>query len=190
LPYDDLVKADFSIYLGNYLVQGDQWGEYLYLVLNGAITSELREILDNHPQKVSESDGIYTFAITDKDKETIVSPFLKGKYSEIDRDYVAKNFPNKEYIGTNQHGRPVYKPLVNYKILTKDPSLKEWWEEKYGLALPEGAEVWSRPEPEDEIMYYPKHDAIKPENKPARVGPSISGDNGERGNTGEEASGL
>ena len=142
------------------------------------MSETLIEQISSHPQIVSQNneEGLYIFSISDKDKESIIKPFLNGKYSEIDRDYVAKNFPQKEYVGKNSHGRPIYKDLINYKILNKDQGLRDWWEEKYGLALPENAEVWSRPEPKDEIMFYPDDNEVVPENKPAASSPDVLGD--------------
>ena len=41
---------------------------------------------------------------------------------------------------------------TNYKILTKDPSLKEYWEERIGCSLPDDAEYWPKPEKDEEIF--------------------------------------
>ena len=88
-------------------------------------------------------------------KNTIIVPFLKGKYSEIDRDYVTKYFKQQEFVGYDSWGYPQYRELINYKVLTKSPDLKEYWEKRLDVELDPDAEVWSRPEEENEILNYP-----------------------------------
>lgn len=39
-------------------------------------------------------------------------------------------------------------------ILNKDPQLREYWEQTLDAVLPEDAEVWSRPEKEEEVKNY------------------------------------
>ena len=82
--------------------------------------------------------------------EGIVKQFLKGKYSRIDRDYVAENFPKIEIIDGN------YYYTNNWKILTQHESLKRYWEAEIDAELPEDAEVWSRPIKNDEIRSFDK----------------------------------
>jgi len=43
---------------------------------------------------------------------------------------------------------------MNYKILTRHESVKKRWEERLNVTLPDGAEVWSKPEKEKEILNY------------------------------------
>ncbi len=89
---------------------------------------------------------MFIFEPDQKTKETILQPFSKGEYSKIDRDYVEKYYnytlPDKT--------RP-----INYLILTKDYSLKIYWEERIGLSIGD-QEVWDRPKPEDEIYSFIK----------------------------------
>lgn len=65
------------------------------------------------------------FTFTDFAKSSIVRPFIQGKYSLIDRDYVDKYFKNGLPESEN----------VNYQVLTKSPILKKYWE--YVLSIPE-----------------------------------------------------
>jgi hypothetical protein len=106
----------------------------------------------------------YIWELTDTEKEKIVHPFLEGKYSLIDREYVTNNFPEKEFIGFDVFGKPQYKTLTNWKILTKSPELRNWQEERLGVSLPEDAEVWAKPEKKEEIFnYVEKNPGEKPE---------------------------
>lgn len=52
----------------------------------------------------------------------VVIPFLNGKYSQIDREYVEKFFSKK--VIDEHTGKPVDAP--NYRILTKDPSVLDY----------------------------------------------------------------
>ena len=106
--------------------------------------------------RVSENEIGFIWTLTDEQKSTIVAPFLEGKYSKIDREYVSKHFPEKEFTGFDVFNAPQYKFLVNYKILTKSQELKNWWEERLNCSLPEDAEVWSKPEKKNEIFAYVK----------------------------------
>ncbi len=104
--------------------------------------------------RVNDNEIGFIWTLTEDQKSTIVAPFLEGKYSKIDRDYVSKNFPEKEFTGFDVFNAPQYKFLVNYKILTKSQELKNWWEERLNCSLPEDAEVWSKPDKKNEIFNY------------------------------------
>lgn len=65
-------------------------------------------------------------------KETIIKPFIKGKYSIIDRDYVKNKF--QEFLTDGS-------PSINYLILTKSPIMRESIERGIGCSLPDDAEV-------------------------------------------------
>lgn len=148
-----------STYLGHIDYEGaDNWGDYLYLELDPEeITNEVKKELRNHILYVTEFDGeesrFFVYKLTDKQKITIVMPFLSGKYSQIDREYVAKYFPKYTRQGTISN---------NWRILVKDewerpdyiPSLRQYWEDKIGCNLPEDAELWSRPMKRDEVYNY------------------------------------
>jgi len=86
------------------------------------------------------------FDIPAEAKQTIVAPFLLGKYSLIDRKYAEEKF-NK----LNDKGETV----GNYLILTKDPRVLDYWLHVRDLYIPEDQEVWSKPEKEFEIYNYP-----------------------------------
>ena len=84
-------------------------------------------------------------------KEEIVDPFLKGKYSEIDRTYVRSHF--KQVIMNGYEG--IFSK--NWMVLNKSPHLKREWESILGVELPEDAEVWSRPTKNEEVYNYKQY---------------------------------
>lgn len=157
--YDEITCS----YLGHVGYEGlDTWGKYFYLEydlvdLDDKDIDELRE----HPQYKIEFDTeastvIFVFEVTSEQYENIVKPFLEGKYSEIDKKYVASHF--------KKH-KPNGEVSMNWRILCKDDwdipgnlqTLQEYWEELIGIPLPPNAEVWSRPEKRDEIYGYDEY---------------------------------
>ncbi len=135
--------------MGNVEYEGNAgWGNYFYIMLKNDAPDSLKELLKAHRQYVhqyspEEGKTMFVFKITSEQYITIVEPFLRGKYSEIDRDYVRLRFPR---ISDGQLS-------TNYLILTKDPILKAYWEsdEKIGMSLPDNAEVWSKAKRQDEV---------------------------------------
>jgi hypothetical protein len=89
----------------------------------------------------TEDVFVYVFNITDAQHESVVKPFLEGKYSEVDRTYVEKYFPSV----------PSHHLYTNRLIFDKDDKVKRMWEKKLDVELPKGAEVWSKPQPKNEI---------------------------------------
>lgn len=143
--YDSIKNS----YLGNIEYEGEiNWGDYLYLELKENVEVDLLATLRKHrwyEDELHQHEAIiFVFKIPKKEKTKIVDPFLKGKYSEIDKDYVDKNFNFKI------NGRL----SINYRICNKDEAIRAYWENKIGLPLPENAEVWSKPEERDEIYGY------------------------------------
>jgi hypothetical protein len=104
--------------------------------MKAEITPELDKELEAHPlhSKTLELDDgtfLFEFTIPEESIEGVVKPFLEGRYSKIDRTFVEKHFPDDAFSDTH----------VNRRILDKDPSLREYWESKLGISLPEDAEV-------------------------------------------------
>jgi hypothetical protein len=144
LPY--LNKNGFKdSYLGDSEYTGtNEWGENLFLrfhtdliqdtLENTLMSSE--EFITSYASGENAEYTIFVFDLDDQIRETIIKPFLDGKYSEIDRVYVKNNFP-KYVKGSN--GR--LKNSRNYKILHKDPKLAEQWEERLGVTFTEEMEV-------------------------------------------------
>jgi len=103
-------------------------------------------------------DQVYVFTISEEDREKVVKPFMEGKYSQIDRAYVDKYFP----------AIPSHKLYGNRLVLDRSKVFKQMWEEKIGVELPEDAEVWSRPTPQNETYYGDKL------SEPFSKGPSMA----------------
>ena len=161
LPVGILLTNGFqSAYLGDETTNPGVWGEYLYLTFDKhELTQELIEELKDHgllnktyQSILDDSIQVYRFDIDEEDSESIVQPFIKGKYSEINREYVKENFYT--FVHSESQGKIAHKPIMNYLILTKDDKLREYWEDRLGCELPENAEIWSLPEKVDEIYGY------------------------------------
>jgi hypothetical protein len=88
-----------------------------------------------------EGDTLYVFTLSEQEIEKIVKPFTEGRYSDIDRDYVVKHFPNI----------PGHRLYGNRLVLDKSPILKRLIEDELGTKLPKNAEVWSKPNIKDEL---------------------------------------
>lgn len=146
--YSSLINT----YLGNVEYEGDDsWGNYIYLELKRDTPGYLIRHLRNHSWFINEYDPttesiIVVMEPDDDVKKKIIEPFLQGKYSKIDKDYVNKYFNYVYPDGT----RP-----INWLILNKDKSLWNYWENKIN-GLPKDAEVWSAPRKIDEIYRYEK----------------------------------
>lgn len=109
---------------------------------------------ENFERKYLTSKGYtaYVFKVYEPYKESVVSHFLDGRYSQIDRDYVEKHFPKTSTRLT-----------VNRQVLDKSPVLRKMWERKLDVTLPPEAEVWSKPRLEVEIHGYAvSDDGIEP----------------------------
>jgi len=78
-------------------------------------------------------DHHFVFTIPDNIKERVVTPFLNGKYSEIDEDYKNNGYFPK-YLTNGEIN-------TNYQILNKSKDLKKVWEYLIDITLPEGCEV-------------------------------------------------
>lgn len=110
-----------NTYCGNYDWEGsDNWGDYYYVVLEEP-SDELITTIRNHSEY---RDEFYTedeklmivFKVPFKYRETVIKPFLEGKYSQINREYVAKYFP--KYAGPGMISS-------NWLILNRDEYYKK-----------------------------------------------------------------
>lgn len=85
--------------------------------------------------------------------DKIVKPFLDGKYSKVDREYVDKHFPDN----------PNHRLYGNGLVLRKHPAKKSYWESRIGVTLPTDAEVWPKPQEKNEIYGYVEDSNANPE---------------------------
>lgn len=152
IPTQYLWTGLLKTYVGNFDYTGDDsWGKYLTLEYDMSVTNkeQLASIRANKNtvHEYNPEDGVIIFVlkIPPKYKKNVVDPFLEGAYSKIDRAYVNAHFSARRANGSYS---------TNWLILTKDNSLRKFWEDQIGLPLPHNAEVWSRPLKEDEIYNY------------------------------------
>lgn len=154
----DINKVLINTYLGNTEYEGENsWGKYMYIEFNHENLNEVLQ-LKTHPQYLTHfhssvnNNIFFVFEITTNQRK-IVDPFLEGKYSKIDRDYV-----NKYFVQYNNQNIS-----LNWRILHKDEnwdrpssimSLRDYWFSRIGIELPPNAELWSRPKMEDEIFNF------------------------------------
>lgn len=68
---------------------------------------------------MDEHTEVHVFQLSSQEKQRIIYPFLSGKFSQIDRDYVEENFKEIKQTGTTSMGLPIYKKSLDYAILTK-----------------------------------------------------------------------
>jgi hypothetical protein len=142
-----------NAYLGDYEYAKDEYGDNLFLLYSTELLSEdLKVKLEAHPQFVTTyqpTDGksMFVYKFDEQTKKTVVKQVMEGKYSEVNRDYVESNYPLSSS-----------KLVTNRMVFDKHERLKHMWEERIGTALPDNAEVWSKPRKQDEMYRYPSLD--------------------------------
>lgn len=156
LPAEFYTKLD-NTYIGNRDWEGtDNWGDYYYVRTKTDYSKSLLKELRDHKMYIDyycDDDGntIIVFRFSNEQKEKIVQPFIEGKYSEIDRDYVKKYFRR-----TTSSGRI----STNWQILNKAKELWKHWMQELNVTpyirinIPEDAEVWSKIKKELEILNF------------------------------------
>ena len=157
LPILDLdwpTLQDFGFqnsYIGDKTYSGNEdWDKFIYIKFNAEkMSRKLKKDLRSHTlyhdsyyPKLNEF--IVVFKPTKEDADTIIKPFISGKYSEIDRKYVTDCFPENTIVDGK------YRQSSNWQILNKSKSMREYWEEKLDANLGE-QEVWSKPEKSEEV---------------------------------------
>jgi len=134
IPY--VYKFLVNTYCGDINFTEGELGEYFFVHLNKKI-----DIIHNQLVCSYEEDNsfVYVFKVTEEQRSTILNKFMNGEYSKIDRDYVKNSFQPSE-------------TSTNYLVLTKSDKLRTYWENRIGLSLPKDAEVWSKPNLEQEVF--------------------------------------
>lgn len=127
----------------------EEVGTYFYFLYHDTMPDALRNAYERHPLYVTQyspEEGVvmYKFKVPEEYKETVMKPFLRGKYSEVDRDYVESNFSKS----------PASPHYWNRLILDKADDVRNWQEERIGVELPPDAEVWDKPKLENEVYRY------------------------------------
>jgi len=129
LPAADIVlpKAHKEYLLNTYITTDSQ-----HLVVSTRqgyleIDATLRNI-PSFVQSNQDKESIqYFYKIKEELKPTVVQPFLNGKYSEIDKEYIKDSFAENSAV---------------QRIVSKDSAYRTHWESLIGQPLPHNAEVW------------------------------------------------
>lgn len=87
IPY--LLRGS-KLYLGHQSITPEEWGNYLYIETS---RDDALSILENsNLNPVIVNDNLYRLDISSDTYLKIIKPFLKGKYSLVDKEYVKNNF--------------------------------------------------------------------------------------------------
>lgn len=102
--FPKFINPHIDTYLGCIPYEGDMnWGDYFYISCAEDCPDNVVSVLRKHSQYKTEfqfeDTYFYVFDITEKQKESIVTPFINGAYSKIDREYVARCFPKFNDLG-------------------------------------------------------------------------------------------
>lgn len=142
-----------EVYLGCPEFQGDDdWGKYMYVTYTNwkdADPQIKKEIKDKSLDLfTNEVDGLITLVFDIPEKYAIdIQYFIRGEYSKIDREYVRANFP---IVIKDANGEEIMNP--NRGILDKAGFIRDAWEFEHNVKIPEGAEVWSKPDKSRELL--------------------------------------
>jgi hypothetical protein len=100
-----------------------------------------------------EEGTVFRFKLEEEWKH-IKAELSSSQYSKIDRKYVNMFFPPEIVYAKDMYGNPLTKKSHNYRILIKDPSLRDEWEEKLDVHISEDLELWDKLYPQEEILHY------------------------------------
>ncbi|MGL5079141.1 MAG: hypothetical protein ACRDBG_25355 [Waterburya sp.] len=91
---------------------------------------------------VGKHHVVVALKYSEEEIEKIVKPFMLGKYSRVDREYVDKYFPL-----IRSHAL-----YDNRRVFDRCPAIKAYWEGAILMVLPSDAEVWSKMKTENETI--------------------------------------
>lgn len=119
------------------------------MLYNQDLPEKLSEYLRNASSFVEtyvphEGYTMFVFALPQSLRESFIDPVLAGKYSEADKAVVELYFPKD----------PNHPRYGNRLVFDKSDLWRTEWENKIGVSLPEGAEVWSKATKETENYGY------------------------------------
>lgn len=183
LPLHYLQASKFEIYLGDYSKTGEEWSDSLFLYLDSPI-NPIIEMIGNDASYIDaykpegKKGTMFRKELTVEEQNNILKPFIQGKYSEIDRTYVFEHFPKHKIVGIKNH-RLIRELREDYMVLTKHPQLREFWELKLDVSLPEDAELYDKPIKSKEILNFNEYVETK------EVGLQSAGTPGNGGSTSE-----
>lgn len=153
--FRDLKKDGFiNSYIGWEKHLEKTYGRYIYVQFDKSKLSDIRyNELNEHPYLIDivKGDEYFTFifSLSEDFQKKVIEPFLAGKYSQINRKFVEDYHPL--YITEDTY---MYSKNKARLILDKSDDIRKEWEERLATSLPEGAEVWSIPSLEQEVLDY------------------------------------
>lgn len=155
--FQRLVSHGFiNAYIGYYHEEGTQWGRHIYLLFRKMPKHLMRELAEKNNLVNSHftTEGVLLqFSIDEQIRESVVKPFLEGKYSEVDRDFVAENHPvYSVYPTLTDNGELSF----TYRVFIRCKQLRQDIINEFGVPLEENAEVFSSPDKEEEIFQFQK----------------------------------
>lgn len=141
-------KGMISLFIGE-CVDLDNIGKYLYMLCSEKTLEDDTHLI-SHKWYKEKYDSIYfdkdyiiyKFSIPELEQKTIIRHFLNGDYSLIDREYVFKNFPEKNGNSEN----------INYAILTKSDSYRDKLEDILNCNIPKNNELLDKPDYYSEVL--------------------------------------
>jgi len=153
--FQDLKRDGFvNSYLGWSKHLNDVYGRYLYVVFDNYSISDKRiQEIEQHDKFIDriilDNVSVYLFSLDESFQRSVIDPFLKGKYSMIDRGFVEDKHP----MYSSNSMDPYHKNKARL-VLDKSDEIRDEWEDRLATRLPENAEVWSIPCKETEVLDY------------------------------------
>lgn len=131
-----------------------EYGKCFFMLYSDKINPTLEAHFESHPMftaklEPKEGERMFVFTVPEDKYYGVVSPFVRGEYSKIDRGYVNEKFPKDPYG----------KLRLNRRILDNDLGIRKEWARKIGVDVSLIKEAWSRAKEADEI-----YGTIKEEN--------------------------
>lgn len=148
--FTTLLNSGFiNSFCGHIKESEKDWGKHIYLLFDKVPKDLMDNLSSNNELKdvIYENDKVLLkFRLKELDYLKVALPFIRGKYSEIDANFREKNHSRKIFIDGKTIDNPTYLAMIKSDIL------RQRVEKMIGQELPEGAEVYSRPEMDEEIF--------------------------------------
>lgn len=154
----EVFTKDFvNTYLASVEYPLEEVGDFFYFLYNDTLPEYKTAAFEAHPDFVAKytpetGKVMFKFRIPADVKSTIVTPFLDGKYSQVDKTYVDTHFPND---ASNKN-------YTTRQVFEKHPAMRAYQEDRTGVELPPDAEVWDKVKIENETFvpaYYQMDDS-------------------------------
>lgn len=127
-------------------------GKFIYYLYERTVDPKIVSYFEAHKSFVERQDTedgkiLLKMRVDDEAFEKVMKPFLAGKYSQVDKDYVEKYFSTPAKRTARM-------------IFDRDPSLRDQLERDLDVRLPHDAEVYSKVDIKQET--YGSHELLLP----------------------------